>query len=644
MHLLFLALLLFSSEFSAQLKEFAIKETQPSGSVPVLVNFPGHAAVIIYSSVENISFESNTGGIIEVKSESGKYLLVINAERQFITLKCRGFREEKISIPRLSPRDVRYYTVEAKLVQNQKLPVNFSVTPAGALIYINGKLHGVNTTLDLAPGLYDIRLEKHDFHTLDRKIQVTESDRFFSFTLSRIEPVKVFINSDPSPARIFVNDVASGETPYSGFHFPGNYEITLFRDGYLKRSAKLTVKEGSENQFTLSLEKYSGIVIFEVTPPDASILINRVDHTGKSTVELTPGQYKIELVRESYIPYVVNLSVTRNDTLTVRTDLQPLLGTLVISVNPADAMAELSKNGKLIERWNGSKEFKQLLSGQYSLKVWKSDYGTKELEITVSTDQITQTSVILDRSKTDSVQNRTEWSSDLKIPDMVFVPGGSFQMGSILGQRDETPVRVIRVTDFFISSTEITFDQFDSFCRATKREFPGDNNSGRGNKPVANITWHDAKAYCDWLGKIIGRRIDLPTEAEWEYAARGKSFAFTDDRYVYSGSYDPDEVSWNKENSNNQVKTVAYKLPNDLGLYDMSGNLWEWCRDWYDEAYYYSKIVDNPIGPVSGSEKVLRGGCYNVNYAVKESRVSNRYSRAPDTFSPVIGFRIVAYP
>ena len=224
---------------------------------------------------------------------------------------------------------------------------------------------------------------------------------------------------------------------------------------------------------------------------------------------------------------------------------------------------------------------------------------------------------------------------------MVFVEGGTFQMGSNSGYSDEKPVHSVTVSDFNISKTEVTFEQYDAFCDATGRDKPDDEGWGRGNRPVIYVDWQDAFDYCEWMSKTTGETYRLPTEAEWEYAARGGSKS---KGYTYSGSNTISSVGWYDDNSRSKTHPVAQKQPNELGLYDMSGNVWEWCSDWYSDSYYRSSPKNDPQGPNSGSGRVrsgrvLRGGSggFNVNYC----RVADRSRNNPDYRNLNYGVRLV---
>lgn len=152
-----------------------------------------------------------------------------------------------------------------------------------------------------------------------------------------------------------------------------------------------------------------------------------------------------------------------------------------------------------------------------------------------------------------------------------------------------------------------------------------------------NISWFGAFEYCAWLSKKTGKPYRLPTEAEWEYAARGSEKS---KGYLYAGSDDLDKVGWYESNSGSKTHPVGQKQPNELGLYDMSGNVWEWCGDWYEEDYYgQSKGAKDPQGPSSSMSRVVRGGSWFDD--PRYCRCSDRDDVRPEYRGVILGFRLV---
>ncbi len=215
---------------------------------------------------------------------------------------------------------------------------------------------------------------------------------------------------------------------------------------------------------------------------------------------------------------------------------------------------------------------------------------------------------------------------------MVFVKGGTFQMGSNI-EDDEKPIHSVTVSDFYIGKYEVTQKLWKEIMGNNPSDFKGDN------LPVEKVSWNDIQDFLKKLNKKTGKNFRLPTEAEWEYAARGGNKSRN---YKYSGSNNIDDVAWYDNNSDNETHTVGSKKSNELGIYDMSGNVWEWCSDWYDGNYYSKSPKENPTGPTAGSYRVLRGGSWFSS--AKSCRPANRNYNTPDNSNASIGFRFAFVP
>ena len=205
---------------------------------------------------------------------------------------------------------------------------------------------------------------------------------------------------------------------------------------------------------------------------------------------------------------------------------------------------------------------------------------------------------------------------------MVKVAGGTFQMGATSEQGndafdDEKPAHSVTLSDYYIGQTEVTQELWEAVMGSNPSYFTGDNR-----RPVENVSWEDCEKFIEKLNRLTGKNFCLPTEAEWEYAARGGNKSRG---YKYSGSNNPDAVAWYYDNSENKTHPVAQKQANELGLYDMSGNVYEWCKDWY--GGYSSNSQNNPIGASTGSFRVQRGGSWN--FKARGVRVSMRIYDTP---------------
>src|SRR5450759_3672149 len=236
--------------------------------------------------------------------------------------------------------------------------------------------------------------------------------------------------------------------------------------------------------------------------------------------------------------------------------------------------------------------------------------------------------------------NKSAYSNTLSrtLGSWVFVKGGSFQMGRNSEFSDERPVHSVTLKNYYIGKYEVTVRQYREFVAATGRVFPPAPSWGwNDDDPMVYVNWNDARDYCIWISDTTGKIVRMPTEAEWEYAARGGKFS---QGFSYSGSNTIDGVAWSFANSSSRTQTVGTKQPNELGIYDMSGNAWEWCADWYSS--YSSQPQTNPTGPSNGTIKVFRGGSwFDYGIGTSDGRVETRYNYTPGSKVYDGGFRVV---
>ena len=182
---------------------------------------------------------------------------------------------------------------------------------------------------------------------------------------------------------------------------------------------------------------------------------------------------------------------------------------------------------------------------------------------------------------------------------MVTVEGGTFKMGNEEYDSSTSPVHQVRLSSFQIGQTEVTQELWETVMGSNPSRVQG------LQLPVEQVSWNDCQTFIEKLNEFTGMHFRLPTEAEWEFAARGGTKSKD---YIYSGSDNIDDVAWYMDNSDLMSHKVATKAPNELGIYDMCGNVWEWCQDWYDN--YSSSFTNNPSGPATGIYRVLRGGSF----------------------------------
>ncbi len=248
--------------------------------------------------------------------------------------------------------------------------------------------------------------------------------------------------------------------------------------------------------------------------------------------------------------------------------------------------------------------------------------------------------------------------------DLVHVDGGTFKMGSDEGKEEEMPGHIVTIKGFSIGKFEVTVGQFREFINATsykttaerdggaifykngEREWRRDLNwqynvngeihaSTEDYQPVLYTSWYDAQRFCEWLSAKTGKHYRLPTEAEWEWAAKGGKKTHN---YIYSGNNDVEEAGWVKSNSGGEIQNVGMKPPNELGIYDMTGNVLEYCYDWFDNHFYRYSPASNPKCTNEGLFKVTRGGAVH-NFAI-DSRNTDRHWDEPKSRCNYNGFRV----
>ena len=220
--------------------------------------------------------------------------------------------------------------------------------------------------------------------------------------------------------------------------------------------------------------------------------------------------------------------------------------------------------------------------------------------------------------------------------DMISVEGGTFSMGCTNEQgicnASEKPSHTVKLKSFYMNKYEVTVELYQSVMGNNPSELKTCPQC-----PVEGVNWNDAQTFIRKLNNLTGKKYRLPTEAEWEFAARGGN---NTKGYKFSGSNNCNEVAWSSKNSNQDtLHEVGLKLPNELGLFDMNGNVEEWCSDWYNSDYYSLLVLDNPKGPKSGTDRIIRGGSVNVQHDIWN--LSSRWWGEPGgKYNYHVGFRI----
>lgn len=326
----------------------------------------------------------------------------------------------------------------------------------------------------------------------------------------------------------------------------------------------------------------------------------------------------------------------------------PQPGRLYVETVPSDARVRILN---IVPVYRPGME---LDPGRYHVEVSADGYGTENQWVTLRAGEDERLNIRLERVRV-AVHDRT-WTEPVTGMAFVWVPGGGcYQMGcgSWTGScdGDEKPVHEVCLDGFWMATHEVTIGAYrkfledggdpsgvdwgDSDCPIRKGgSYPRSGNKfgSSDRQPMVEVSWNGARAYANWLSRKTGKRFRLPTEAEWEYACRsgGKP-------EKYAGGSDVGRVAWYGGNSGSRTREVGTKSPNGLGLYDMSGNVWEWCQDWKGD--YSSGSQKNPTGPARGSNRVIRGGSWF--YKPRYVRCGDRGYGHPGYTLDYVGFRLV---
>jgi sulfatase modifying factor 1 len=597
------------------------------------------AGLIILSDLKGLSFQANNG-IVKKNSNPGRDFLFLSPDERVVEIYCSGYTPLKIILNEVGIQLKSGQSWSVKITGDKKLdliPVNFIVKPAGAVLFIDGINKGTNSTQQIAEGKHELKIEKEGFKSVTQTITVSTTQNLFTYTLQEVEPQSVTISSTPDGAKIFINNMEKGETNKGLFLFPAKYSLKLSKSGYVDVQKEIEVKENETNKFTYALIKNSGTLVINVTPSDAKILINKEDYTNKTTIELAPGRYKIEAEKNGYNGASETVDIELGKRIDKTFSLTAKTGGLQFSVTPIDAKVMVKQNGSVVQQWEGLKYLQSLQIGEYEIEISANGYAPQKKKITIAENKITTEEITLQKGAA-----TTTSSAGI---EFVFVQGGTFSMGSNDGEDDEKPIHSVTVSDFYIGKYEVTQKQWQSVMGNNPSNFKGDN------LPVENVSWNDVQEFIRKLNEKENTDVyRLPTEAEWEFAARGGKEGANrslqaNGSLKYSGSNSIDNVAWYFSNSGNTTHEVGTKQPNELGIYDMTGNVWEWCSDWYDENYYAKHPSDknspsnNPQGANSGTARVLRGGSWN--YLDNHCRVALRLRSYPDNRFFNLGFRLV---
>ncbi len=415
----------------------------------------------------------------------------------------------------------------------------------------------------------------------------------------------------------------------------GIYTLRVQKEKYKDYSTTITIEDGKTTTIRPSLEaNFTQVTLTTNEGADIYVDGNRLG-TTRWTGTLELGEHSVETRQASHHSAYTNVHITpqsAGQTVTLNNPL-PIYGSLIVDGSPADVAVYV--DGKKV---GASPLFvSELLIGTHKIRLEKEGYDKQEKTIAISEGQehMLEYTLAKEMPKPTLTDKETFTVNGVSFT-MVGVKGGTFTMGGTAEQgsdadSDEKPTHQVTLSDYYIGETEVTQELWKAVMGSNPSIFSGTN------LPVETVNWDDCQTFITKLNQLTGKNFRLPTEAEWEYAARGGQKSRG---YKYAGSNTLRDVAWYKGNSGSELHPVKQKQANELGLYDMTGNVSEWCQDWYGS--YSSNAQTNPTGPSSGSRRVNRGGGWN--YSASYCRVAYRNYYSPGTRYGNLGFRVVLLP
>lgn len=499
--------------------------------------------------------------------------------------------------------------------------VTVTSTPSGALVFLDEKQVGQTPlTLDrIASGSHSLRLQAPQYAVERRNVSVADGQTANVAVTLAARFAEITVQA-PQGAVVTVDGDRKGSGTLSWRQSEGLCDIVVSMAGHRDARRQLEVVAGRAQTVQLTPQPIYGSASVDSDPMDAEIWIDGKQYgvTPNVVERLLVGSHTLVLKKSGYADLQQQFSVEEGKEASLSVKLPAGRSVQFTSEKPG---MQIIVDGKKL----GTTPLTAVVGiGHHSVSAMRGGdiIDVRDLDIISAGAPLTM--AFRDFNHTFTV-NGVQFT-------MVEVGGGTFTMGATSEQGsdawdEETPAHQVTLSDYYIGQTEVTQALWEAVMGSNPSDHRGDN------LPIEQVSWDDCQVFIQELNQLTGKQFRLPTEAEWEYAARGgrKSRG-----YKYAGGNNIDSVAWCDGNSGNETHPVATKQANELGIYDMSGNVLEWCSDWCGD--YTSSSQSDPQGPSSGLYRVIRGGCY-YNFA-RNCRVSYRISNTLDYRSGYLGLRL----
>lgn len=638
--LLLLACVLVMQAQSLAVQSFRLDQTDltanTTGTIVMDQNGQKCALIRVETTQQGFAFDAGSLGVVKTEQKVGEIWVYVPEGVKRITISHQQLgvlrdydlgqtlKRAKTYILKLTSGEVQTIVKQSRTSQY----VVFQVQPQNAVVTLDGEMletaDGVATKM-MRFGTYDYRVQAPNYLQEVGKVTVNDPKQkhVVSITLKpNFAPVTLTVGNN---AEIWVNGERKGQGSWTGNLGAGTYEMETRLANHRPATTTRDIA-ASADPLTIQLNAPTpiyGEADINSTPGMADIYIDgqKRGQTPQLIEQLLIGQHQVRLSRQGFADYNGTVTIREGETAKVSATLSNATTITISSTNPQallfiDGVAEGTASGQ-----------KQTSFGEHQVRLvaegWREYTGTinvteQQRSFTLEMEEIVQS-------------RRTITVGNVQFT-MIRVDGGTFQMGATSEQGSdaygsEKPAHQVTLLPYYIGETEVTQELWQAVMGKNPANF-------KGNRlPVESVSWKDCQGFIKKLNKKTGLQFRLPTEAEWEYAARGGNKS---QGYKYSGSNNINDVAWYVSNSSRTTHDVKTKQANELGIYDMSGNVREWCQDRYGS--YSANSQMNPTGASSGSNRVIRGGSW-FNYAWS-CRVAFRNYYGPDLRDSDLGLRL----
>ena len=497
----------------------------------------------------------------------------------------------------------------------------------GATVFINNNKVGTTpyTSERLQSGSYNVRVMKEMFSLSEKSFLVKDNETTVANMVLNPNFATLSLNTDPA-SDIFIDGERVAKGQWNGRLSSGTHLVEARKPSHRNSSLKVNISNGENKTVTIpNPEPIYSMLDINSQPMGAKILIDGEDFgtTPRVIKNILVGEHTLSLVKQGCAKLEKTFTLKEKEMLSLNEKLE---SGKIITVTTDKEGDEIYVDGTF--------------AGHSPLDV-SMGYGTHTVKAIRNGKSVEKSFDVRENGGESSLllkfsRNQTITVNGVSF-EMVYVEGGTFDMGATYEQGsdawdNEYPEHSVTLSGYYIGRCEVTQELWKAVMGSNPSRFKGAQN------PVESVSWDDCQDFIKKLNRLTGMTFRLPTEAEWEYAARGGNKSL---HYKYSGSDNIDDVAWYYNNSGSSTHAVGTRTANELGIYDMSGNVWEWCSDRYGKKYS-AGAQTNPQGPSSGSRRVLRGGSWDCHAGY--CRVSNRLNGDPGYGGRGNGLRLVLVP